>query len=100
MPAVGIFSRPFGSAEKERERQKKSFLQQPPLTTPIDDLPVSPSGSAGTLTTMKKHSFYVWFLGAQESGGVRGDAYLKSALTSLLEREKDVEPVKVTLQVS
>ncbi|XP_022700744.1 uncharacterized protein LOC111267055 isoform X3 [Varroa jacobsoni] len=97
MPAAGIFSRPFGNPDKDRERTKKTTGQGLPgesMEELAGGLPVS------AVLTMKKHSFYVWFLGAQESGGLRGDVFLRPALASLLEREKDVEPVKVTLQIS
>ncbi|KAK6636405.1 hypothetical protein RUM43_010066 [Polyplax serrata] len=48
----------------------------------------------------KKSSYYVWFLGAQESKGLRGAEYITPVLRSLIEREKTVEPFKITLQVS
>lgn len=49
---------------------------------------------------VKKSSYYVWFLGAKESGGLRGEEYIRPALRYLTERENEVEPLKVTLQVS
>lgn len=49
---------------------------------------------------MKKQSYYVWFLGAKESRGLRGLEYIGPVLRFLLEREREVEPPKVTLQVS
>ncbi|KAK8756201.1 uncharacterized protein LOC144122029 [Amblyomma americanum] len=49
---------------------------------------------------MKKQSYYVWFLGAKESRGLRGLEYINPVLRFLLERERETEPPKVTLQVS
>lgn len=49
---------------------------------------------------IKKSSYYVWFLGAKESKGLRGIEYIIPVIKHLEEREKDVEPFKVTLQVS
>ncbi|XP_030754869.1 trichohyalin isoform X1 [Sitophilus oryzae] len=49
---------------------------------------------------IKKSSYYVWFLGAKESKGLRGSEYIIPVVKHLEEREKDVEPFKVTLQVS
>ncbi|KAJ8921229.1 hypothetical protein NQ315_013701 [Exocentrus adspersus] len=49
---------------------------------------------------IKKSSYYVWFLGAKESRGLRGSEYILPVIKHLEEREKDVEPFKVTLQVS
>ncbi|KAL1489427.1 hypothetical protein ABEB36_014323 [Hypothenemus hampei] len=49
---------------------------------------------------IKKSSYYVWFLGAKESKGLRGAEYIIPVIRHLEEREKDVEPFKVTLQVS
>lgn len=49
---------------------------------------------------VKKSSYYVWFLGAKESRGLRGEDYVWPAVHYLTERENDVEPIKVTLQVS
>ncbi|XP_066144895.1 uncharacterized protein [Euwallacea fornicatus] len=49
---------------------------------------------------IKKSSYYVWFLGAKESKGLRGSEYIVPVIRHLEEREKDVEPFKVTLQVS
>lgn len=49
---------------------------------------------------IKKSSYYVWFLGAKESKGLRGHEYIIPVVNHLEEREKDVEPFKVTLQVS
>ncbi|XP_041972141.1 stress response protein nst1 isoform X2 [Aricia agestis] len=49
---------------------------------------------------IKKASYYVWFLGAQESRGLRGEEYALPAIAVLEERARDLEPFKVTLQVS
>lgn len=49
---------------------------------------------------IKKSSYYVWFLGAKESKGLRGTEYIVPVIKHLEQREKDVEPFKVTLQVS
>ena len=49
---------------------------------------------------MKKSSYYVWFLGAKESKGIRGDEYVFPVLHYLLDKEREYEPSKVTLQVS
>ncbi|XP_028967268.1 uncharacterized protein LOC100900118 [Galendromus occidentalis] len=49
---------------------------------------------------MKKQSFYVWFLGAQEARGAQDDRFVRPVLKYLLDREKELEPTKVTLQVS
>ncbi|KAF5286551.1 hypothetical protein FQA39_LY16234 [Lamprigera yunnana] len=49
---------------------------------------------------IKKSSYYVWFLGAKESKGLRGSEYIFPVIQHLVEREKDVEPFKVTLQIS
>lgn len=49
---------------------------------------------------VKKSSYYVWFLGAKESKGIRGDEYVFPVLHYLLDKEREYEPSKVTLQVS
>lgn len=49
---------------------------------------------------VKKASYYVWFLGAKESKGLRGDEYVVPVLTCLVDKERQLEPSKVTLQVS
>lgn len=48
----------------------------------------------------KRSSYYVWFLGAKESKGLRGDQYVTSVLGYFLDAECQLEPSKVTLQVS
>jgi hypothetical protein len=49
---------------------------------------------------VQKASYYVWFLGAQEAKGLRGDNILYPAIPRLVERAREQEPLKVTLQVS
>ncbi|XP_047999200.1 uncharacterized protein LOC125236438 isoform X2 [Leguminivora glycinivorella] len=49
---------------------------------------------------IKKASYYVWFLGAQESRGLRGEEFALPAVQLLEERSRELEPFKVTLQVS
>ncbi|XP_054280714.1 uncharacterized protein LOC128998552 [Macrosteles quadrilineatus] len=49
---------------------------------------------------IKKSSYYVWFLGAQEAKGLRGLEYIAPVVRDLVDREREVEPFKVTLQVS
>lgn len=49
---------------------------------------------------IKKSSYYVWFLGAEEAKGLRGSEFMIPVIRHLVEREKEVEPFKVTLQVS
>lgn len=49
---------------------------------------------------VKKASFYVWFLGAKEAKGLRGDEFVLPVLHQLLDQERIIEPSKVTLQVS
>lgn len=49
---------------------------------------------------VQKASYYVWFLGAEESRGLRGTRILHSAIPYLVDRSREIEPIKVTLQVS
>lgn len=42
----------------------------------------------------------MWFLGAQESRGLRGEEFALPAVQILEERARDLEPFKITLQVS
>lgn len=49
---------------------------------------------------VKKSSYYVWFLGAKEATGLRGEEYILPVLHKLLDQERHFEPSKVTLQVS
>uniref|UniRef100_T1J2M3 PID domain-containing protein n=1 Tax=Strigamia maritima TaxID=126957 RepID=T1J2M3_STRMM len=56
--------------------------------------------SSAKRNEIKKSSYYLWFLGAKESHGLRGDSYIRPGLRYLIEREREIEPIKVTLQVS
>lgn len=49
---------------------------------------------------IKKSLYYVWFLGAKEAKGLRGAEHVLPVIEHLEERARDVEPCKVTLQVS
>ncbi|KAL1454152.1 hypothetical protein WDU94_010433 [Cyamophila willieti] len=49
---------------------------------------------------VKKSSYYVWFLGSKESNGLRGNEYIIPILNVFIEKEKAVEPFKITLQIS
>src|SRR5699024_1902314 len=49
---------------------------------------------------VKRASYYVWFLGAKESKGLRGDEYVAPVPGYLRDNECELEPSKVTLQVS
>lgn len=49
---------------------------------------------------VQKASYYVWFLGAEEARGLRGPRVLLPAIPHLIERSREHEPLKVTLQVS
>lgn len=49
---------------------------------------------------VQKASYYVWFLGAEEARGLRGPRVLLPAIPHLIERSREQEPLKVTLQVS
>ena len=56
--------------------------------------------SSSSSKDVKKVSFYVWFLGAKEAKGLRGDEFVLPVLHQLLQQERILEPSKVTLQVS
>ena len=56
--------------------------------------------SSSSSKDVKKASYYVWFLGAKEAKGLRGDHFVLPVLHQLLEQERMLEPSKVTLQVS
>lgn len=47
-----------------------------------------------------KSSYYVWFLGAEEARGLRGPRVLLPVIPYLIERSREIEPIKVTLQLS
>jgi len=49
---------------------------------------------------VEKASYYVWFLGALESRGLRGRRYVEPVVRELTRKEQHVDPTKVTLQVS
>ena len=49
---------------------------------------------------IKKSSYYVWFLGAKESKGLRGEDYITPVVRYLVSKEKEQTPIKVTLQLS
>ncbi|XP_059489769.1 uncharacterized protein LOC132204992 [Neocloeon triangulifer] len=67
------------------------------MSDEFDQLPVG-GGTMGK--EVKKSSYYVWFLGAQEAKGLRGEEYIRPIVRSLVQKEREVEPFKVTLQVS
>lgn len=48
----------------------------------------------------EKASYYVWFLGAQESNELRSDYIIRHLIPQFLKRSRDHEPLKVTLQIS
>lgn len=49
---------------------------------------------------VQKASYYVWFLGAEESRALRGKRILLSAIPYIVDRSQEIDPIKVTLQVS
>uniref|UniRef100_A0A182Q4K2 PID domain-containing protein n=1 Tax=Anopheles farauti TaxID=69004 RepID=A0A182Q4K2_9DIPT len=49
---------------------------------------------------VQKASYYVWFLGAQEAKALRGSRALLPMIPRMVEKSKEQEPLKVTLQVS
>lgn len=49
---------------------------------------------------VQKASYYVWFLGAQEAKALRGTRTLLPMIPRMVEKSKEQEPLKVTLQVS
>ncbi|XP_058055933.1 uncharacterized protein LOC131207340 [Anopheles bellator] len=49
---------------------------------------------------VQKASYYVWFLGAQEAKALRGSRTLLPMIPRMVEKSKEQEPLKVTLQVS
>ena len=56
--------------------------------------------SSSSSKDVKKASFYVWFLGAKEAKGLRGEEFVVPVLHQLLDQERILEPSKVTLIVS
>ena len=52
---------------------------------------------------IKKSSYYVWFLGAKESKGLRGEEYITPVVRYLIGREKEhycKSALKVALRVT
>jgi len=49
---------------------------------------------------VQKASYYVWFLGAQEARELRGERVLTSTIPDLIERSREQDALKVTLQIS
>lgn len=49
---------------------------------------------------VQKASYYVWFLGAEEARALRGSRTLLTAIPYVVDRSQEIEPIKVTLQVS
>uniref|UniRef100_A0A1B0DLC4 Uncharacterized protein n=1 Tax=Phlebotomus papatasi TaxID=29031 RepID=A0A1B0DLC4_PHLPP len=49
---------------------------------------------------VQKASYYVWFLGAQEAKGLRGQRILMSAIPRFIDTSREHDPLKITLQVS
>ena len=62
--------------------------------------PSSSSPAGADKHDIKKSSYYVWFLGAKESKGLRGEEYISPVVRYLLGKEKEQSPIKVTLQLS
>lgn len=58
------------------------------------------TSSSSTPHDIKKASYYVWFLGAKESKGLRGEEYITPVVRYLINKEKEQAPIKVTLQLS
>ncbi|CAG7834648.1 unnamed protein product [Allacma fusca] len=52
------------------------------------------------MSEMKKSSYYVLFLGAKESKGLRGQNYIDPVLQYMVSQEHRMQALKVTLQVS
>lgn len=53
-----------------------------------------------SMVEMKKSSYYVLFLGAKESKGLRGTHYIEPVLQYFVSQESRMQALKVTLQVS
>ncbi|XP_042232772.1 serine/arginine repetitive matrix protein 1-like isoform X2 [Homarus americanus] len=58
------------------------------------------SGPPSSVAKVRKASYYVWFLGAEECRGLRGADCVRPVVHYLVGREREQEPDKVTLQVS
>lgn len=61
---------------------------------------VGRAGSPPGDSRIRRASYYVLFLGAEECRGLRGPEVVRPVLQYLLEREREHDPEKVTLQVS
>ena len=68
---------------------------RPPTTTTMAD-----RMREGEKHEIKKSSYYVWFLGAKESRGLRGDEFISPVVKYLMGKEREQAPIKVTLQLS
>ncbi|ODN00302.1 hypothetical protein Ocin01_06379, partial [Orchesella cincta] len=55
---------------------------------------------ATIMSEMKRSSYYVLFLGAKESKGLRGPTYIEPVLQYFVSQESRMQALKVTLQVS
>ena len=62
--------------------------------------PSSSSPAGADKHDIKKSSYYVWFLGAKESKGLRGEEFINPVVRHLVSKEKEQPPIKVTLQLS
>ena len=58
------------------------------------------ASSPSSDSRIKRASYYVWFLGAEECRGLRGTEVVKPVVQYLIQKERENEPEKVTLQVS
>ncbi|XP_071522708.1 uncharacterized protein [Panulirus ornatus] len=59
-----------------------------------------PPSPPTSVAKVRKASYYVWFLGAEECRGLRGLECVRPVVHYLVAREREHEPDKVTLQVS
>ncbi|XP_069194903.1 zinc finger CCCH domain-containing protein 13 isoform X1 [Procambarus clarkii] len=59
-----------------------------------------PPSPPSSVAKVRKASYYVWFLGAEECRGLRGAECVRPVVHYLVGREREQEPDKVTLQVS
>ena len=77
----------------------------PPPVSP-ESPPTTMMSAAGRMFSnnekheIKKSSYYVWFLGAKESKGLRGEDYITPVVRYLIGKEREQAPIKVTLQLS
>ncbi|XP_066971987.1 peptidyl-prolyl cis-trans isomerase G-like [Macrobrachium rosenbergii] len=77
---------------KEQQRGERGCSGPPPSS--------SPTNRCGSSSKVRKASYYVWFLGAEECRGLRGAECVRPVVHYLVGREREHEPDKVTLQVS